>query len=277
MIARPKITICIPHWQVGRYMTICLRSIRKHSAKYNIDVLVIDNGSKDQSLDYLRSLKWIRLIERPHEVHTNWPANVFTAWDLGVRRTDAPYFLAMHSDVFIKSDHWLDPMLREIERSPAVAAAGAWKLTLESPLYALQKQLVGYATARIKSLVGRRRNVEFRQGYYPRDYCALYRSDAIVANNLTFGATKGYTGGSHSIARQLMDAGYQMGMVSVPEMSQHLVHVAHGTAAVAPEKPLNHRRAQKKVERRVANLLAERWIRSIEADEALDASAARAA
>ena len=126
MSARPKITICIPHWQVGRYMTICLRSIRKHSAKYNLDVVVVDNGSKDKSLDYLRSLSWIRLIERPEEVHTNWPANVFTAWDLAIRRTDAPYFIAMHSDVFIKSDNWLDPLLREIERRPTVGAAGAW-------------------------------------------------------------------------------------------------------------------------------------------------------
>ena len=169
MNSRPKITVCIPHWQVGRYMTVCLRSIRKHSAKYQLDVLVVDNGSKDGSLDYLRSLPWIRLIERPDEVHTNWPANVFTAWDLGVRRSDAPYFVTMHSDVFIKSDGWLDPLIREMERRPSIGAAGAWKLDLENPLYRWQKRVVGYATAKVKSLFGSRRNVEWKQGHYPRD------------------------------------------------------------------------------------------------------------
>ncbi len=52
-----KITICIPHWQVKQYMTLCLRSIRKHSQKYDLQVIVVDNGSKDESLDYLRSLE----------------------------------------------------------------------------------------------------------------------------------------------------------------------------------------------------------------------------
>ncbi|MEX2288115.1 MAG: glycosyltransferase family 2 protein [Planctomycetaceae bacterium] len=270
MVARPKITICIPHWQVGRYMTLCLRSIRKHSLKYNLDVLVVDNGSKDDSLAYLRSLGWIRLVERPEEVHTNWPRNVFTAWDYAVRHSDAPYFVSMHSDVFIKSDHWLDPLLREIERSPSVAASGAWKLELEHPLYRWQKHVLGYTTAQLKTLFGRRRAIYWQQGHYPRDYCAMYRREIIARHDLTFLGVNGYSGGSHSIAQQLIDAGYQMGMVDVREMSQHLVHVAHGTAAIVPEKPLNHRRAQKKVERKVARLLSERWIKSLEADAALD-------
>lgn len=277
MVAKPKITICIPHWQVGRYMTICLRSIRKHSARYNLDVLVVDNGSKDASLDYLRSLSWIRMIERPEEVHTNWPANVFTAWDLGIRNTDAPYFITMHSDVFIKSDRWLDPLLREIESRPTIGAAGAWKLNIENAFYQWQKQVVGFASAKIKMLFGSRRHVEWKQGYYPRDYCAMYRRDAILKGNMTFGGIHGYQAGSHSIAQQLLNAGYEMGMIPVDEMAQHIVHIAHGTAAIAPEKPLNHRRAQKKVERKVANFFKERWVMALEADATLDGQRTRAA
>ena len=66
-------------------ITLCLRSIRRYSGAYNLEVLVVDNGSKDGSLEYLQSLDWIRLIERPDESHANWPTNVFTAWDTGVR------------------------------------------------------------------------------------------------------------------------------------------------------------------------------------------------
>ena len=92
-------------------MTLCLRSIRKHSGKYNLEVIVVDNGSGDGSLDYLRSIPWIRLLERPEERPQNWPLNVFTAWDRGLDVATGEYYLTMHSDVFVKSDNWLDPFL----------------------------------------------------------------------------------------------------------------------------------------------------------------------
>ena len=98
---RPRITICIPHWQVKALMTLCLRSIRKHSHQYNLEVIVVDNGSCDDSLDYLRLLKWIRLVERPGEVHTNWPQNTLSAWDRGLQDATGEYFITMHSDVFV--------------------------------------------------------------------------------------------------------------------------------------------------------------------------------
>ncbi|MCY2967376.1 MAG: glycosyltransferase, partial [Planctomycetota bacterium] len=99
--SEPLVTVCIPHWQVGEMMRVCLRSLRKHSAGLNLEIVVVDNGSRDDSLDWLRSLSWIRLIERPEETPANWPMNVFTAWDRGLREARGRYFLTMHSDVFI--------------------------------------------------------------------------------------------------------------------------------------------------------------------------------
>lgn len=268
---RPKITICIPHWQVKLYMMACLRSIRKHSGSYDLEVIVVDNGSRDESLDYLRSLNWIRLMERPGEVPANWPLNVFTAWDRGLDEATGDYFLTMHSDVFVKRDGWLDPLLREIDRSPTTAAAGAWKLELEHPLYAFQKRLFGYAVAGIKSLFGRKKAVHWKQRPYPRDYCALYRTGIVRRHELTFCPVNGCGGGGFSIAKQVWDAGYATGMVPVHEMAKYVYHVAHGTAAVVPEKPLNHRRSQKKVERKVETLLEQPWIQELLHDDSLDA------
>ena len=273
--SRPKITICIPHWQVKHYMTLCLRSIRKHSQKYDLEVIVVDNGSRDESLDYLRSLQWIHLLERPEEVHANWPTNVFTAWDFGIQYATGDYFITMHSDVFVKADDWLDPMLREIDHGPSVAAAGAWKLHLENSIYALQKRVIGYATKRIKKMLGLRKDVEWKIGHYPRDYCAMYRRNVILDKGLQFlpikGKEGGYSrGGGYSIAMQLWDAGYATRMVSVDEMRLKIVHIAHGTAAVSEEKPLKYMRKQKKLEIRTAKLLKKGWIKDLEADEALD-------
>ena len=158
----PRITICVPHWQVIEDVRPCLRSIRKHSRGENIEVIVVDNGSNDASLDYLRSLSWIRLIERPEEKHTNWPANVFTAWDLVLRQVECDYFVGMHSDVFIKADDWLDPFLREIGRGPRVAAVGSWKsaspTTGPTPVTRLNtpggKPISSMISARMNALTG---------------------------------------------------------------------------------------------------------------------------
>jgi len=264
-----KVTICIPHWQVRRYMTLCLRSIRKHSQKYDLEVIVVDNGSRDDSLHYLRSLEWIRLIKRPEEVHANWPQNVFTAWDVGMGQATGDFFVTMHSDVFVISDDWLDSFLNRFNNQPSVAGVGAWNLVLENPLYAFQKRVIGYAIGKIKVLLGRKKNVEWKQGHYPRDYCAMYRSVVILENNLTFVSLFG-KGGGYSIARQIWDGGYETRMVPVREMIKKIYHVAHGTAAIVEEKPLHHMRAQRKVERKVGKLFDKTWVKELEDDESLD-------
>jgi len=273
----PVITVCIPHWQVPLYMRTCLRSIRRHSTKYNLQVIVVDNGSRDESLDYLRSLSWIRLIERPEETPENWPRNVFTAWDRGLQEAAGEYYVTMHSDVFVRDDDWLDPLLAAITSRPEIAASGAWKQELAHPLYLWQKRVFGYLLGKLKTLLGRKKDVNWQQGHYPRDYCAMYRTDVIRRHRLTFCPIHGYRGGGHSIAQQLWTAGYQMGMVPVRELAEKVFHVAHGTAAVAPEKPLNHKRAQRKVERKVYRLFEEDWIQHLLQSDDLDSAAPKAA
>ena len=229
----PKITVCIPHWQVLDYARICLRSIRKHSRKYDLEVIVVDNGSKDSSLDYLRSLDWIRLIERPNESRANWPHNCFSALDVGAQQGTGEFLVTMHTDVFVNSDCWLDPFLEEMANSDSIGAAGAWKLDLAHPLYLWQKRILGATAYRFKRLLGRpARAVQKDSVKFPRDYCAMYRRVPLIRNEMTFTRQIDGIGGGYGIARQIWDAGFSMGMFPVSEMAQHIVHVAHGTAAV---------------------------------------------
>ncbi|MFQ5544536.1 MAG: glycosyltransferase family 2 protein [Acidiferrobacterales bacterium] len=266
---QPRISICIPHWQVRALMSLCLRSIRKHSRNYDLEVIVVDNGSKDESLDYLRSLRWIRLIERPEETHTNWPRNVFTAWDRGIQEATGDYFITMHSDVFIKSDDWLDPYLERMDHSDSVAGVGAWKLELENPAYALQKLLINNAVSAVKNLFGKKKRTTWRRGHYPRDYCAMYRREVVLKHKLSFVPTDG-RGGGYTIARRLWEAGYQTRMIPVRVLYRKMSHIAHGTAAIVAEKPLHHKRAQTKVERKVRALFSEEWVKALQTDSSLD-------
>ena len=121
-------------------------------------------------------------------------------------------------------------------------------------------------------MLGRRARGSFREGHYPRDYCALYRRSVIVGEGLTFRPDSDSITGGYAIARQLWDRGYQTRMIPLWEIDRRLVHVAHGTAAVSGEKPLNHRAAQRKAERRADRLMSERWIEELRRDTALDAA-----
>lgn len=268
----PRITVCIPHWQVQGLMSLCLRSIRKHSAKYSLEVLVIDNGSRDGSLDYLRSLNWIRLIERPEETPENWPHNVFTAWDLGARVCQSEYFVTMHSDVLVKRDNWLDPLLRELKPGGTLAASGAWKLNLEHPFYTWQKRVVGNTVSSLKGLLGRATRSSWKEGHYPRDYCAMYRRDILIRHDLSFVQGDETITGGYPIAKRLHELGYTFGMLPIHEMAANVVHVTHGTAGFVADKPLHHSAAQSKAERRVQRLFAEPWISELQRDQRLDAA-----
>lgn len=273
MAANPLVSICIPHWQVRDMMAVCLRAIRRHSREYNYEVLVVDNGSKDESLDWLRSLGWIRLIERPEESQSNWPANVFTAWDLGLKRANGRYFLTMHSDVFVRSDRWLDPMLALMEQSAHIAATGAWKQCVENPLYAWQKRLLGGTLAACKRLLGRHARGSFRQGHYPRDYCALYRREVLLRHQLTFCPADELITGGYSIALQLWKLGYQTPTIPLWLISRNMVHLAHGTAALsATGKPLRHTAGQRKAQKRAAAICNEPWVRALRDAAELDAA-----
>lgn len=271
-----RISICIPHWQVGDFMAVCLRSIRQYSKSYDIEVIVVDNGSQDDSLVWLRSLPWIRLLERPEEGPGNWPANVFTAWDLGIRHATGEYFLTMHSDVFVLRPGWLDPLLREIRHDESVGGAGVWKLRRQNPLYALQKQIFYYPVKKLKYFLGLRRDSEWKTGHYPRDFCALYRKAVILGNDLSFlpDPSRGFPydrGGGFSIARKIWDCGAATRMVTVGEMLPRIVHVAHGTAGARSEKKLRNRRNQEKVESRVKDIRQKEWFQAFLKDDALDA------
>ena len=62
-LVKGKATVCIVNYKTLDLTRLCLRCISKF-ARYPHEVIVVDNDSQDESLEYLRSLNGIRLIER---------------------------------------------------------------------------------------------------------------------------------------------------------------------------------------------------------------------
>lgn len=93
----PQVTILCPHYKTPELTRVCIRLLGKHTRPELAKVVVIDNDSADESLDYLRTLKWIKLIERQtHQSNGEKAPPPFQhsrALDLGLATVDTPFVL----------------------------------------------------------------------------------------------------------------------------------------------------------------------------------------
>jgi len=272
----PLVTICIPHWQVKELVTLCLRAIRKFTQTIPVELIVVDNGSQDESLDYLRSLPRIKLIERGKDTPANWVEAFRTALDVGFENSRGRYFVIMHTDTIVKHPAWLERMTAPLDEDPKCAAVGAWKLELRHPLYELTKRLTDTKKAKLwlrRKLLFDSSARQLPRELCPRDYCAIYRAETIKTFRLSFdarGKWQGYTAGE-TMYYQLKEKGYRAEIIPAAEMMQYMVHLAHATAGLRPQqRHLNHRRAQKKAERKLRRLFGSDLARNLAADTSLD-------
>lgn len=105
---RPLTTIIILTWNGFAYTKACLETLRAHTP---IDectrVIVVDNGSSDETLPYLRQLGWITLIENGRNLGFVRGNNV------GMRAAPpGSDILLLNNDTEIHQDGWLVEMQR---------------------------------------------------------------------------------------------------------------------------------------------------------------------
>lgn len=91
--AAAELAIVIVNFNTAGYLERCLASLDRHRDDLAVDVLVVDNASRDDS--HHRAVKahpWARLIENPTNVYLS------PAWNQGARETKAPWLLFLNPD-----------------------------------------------------------------------------------------------------------------------------------------------------------------------------------
>jgi hypothetical protein len=111
-VTTPAVTILIPHFQTLEPVRLCLRSLRKYTPGPCI-VRVLDNGSQDASIEYLRSVAWIELVETGLDNET-WSSH-YEALNEALKTVETPRFVVMHSDTYVRRPDWLPFLLRFLE------------------------------------------------------------------------------------------------------------------------------------------------------------------
>jgi GT2 family glycosyltransferase len=255
------VSIILPNYKTPDLTRLCLRSLRKYTPHDMIRIFVVDNASGDESLDYLRSLDWIRLIERtPADIAGLEPAVMHTtAMDLAMKEVDTPFVLSFHTDTIVYSPEWLEFLLGRIDRDEKIAGVGSWKLEFIPPAKRFGKKLE-VVENRVKQLLGLKKP-EVR---FLRSHCALYRTDLL--RQYTHGFSEGKSAGN-SIHQYLVDAGFTMEFIPPELLIRYMEHLNHATMILNPV--VGSRRTSAPKARRALDARMARF-RDILADDSLD-------
>ena len=234
--SQKQVTVLIPNYKTLEITQICLRLLRKNTDFKRVRVIVIDNDSRDASLDYLRSIKWIELIERKPEADDTPALSHARALDLALEKVNTPFVLSIHTDTFIRRPDWLDVLLEPFAQDRTLAGVGSWKLESKNWFQRLGRRIEGGWKIALYRLTGRRtfRLERFDDSlHYLRSHCAMYRTDFIRALKTSF-SDEGAVAGS-VMHRKMVDAGYRMLFMSSEELGQYVDHLNHATMVLNPE------------------------------------------
>jgi N-acetylglucosaminyl-diphospho-decaprenol L-rhamnosyltransferase len=92
-VPEAELAVVIVNFNTGAYLERCLASIDAHRGDVALDILVIDNASRDGShVDAVARHPRTRLIENHENVYLS------PAWNQGLRETDAPFVLLLNPD-----------------------------------------------------------------------------------------------------------------------------------------------------------------------------------
>lgn len=231
-----EVTVLVPNYRTPEITKICFRLLRRHTDPARVHVIAIDNDSGDASLDYLRSLPWIELIERPRESDDTAPLSHSRALDLALARVTTPYVLSIHTDTFVRRDAWLDVLLQPFRDDTQVAGVGSWKLESKSTLQLLGRQIEQLWKQGLYKVTGRRTYDPIRFDanlHYLRSHCAMYRTDVI--RQLNTGFSDGDAVAGSVMHRKMVDAGYRMIFLESAQLGQYVDHLNHATTVLNPE------------------------------------------
>ncbi len=269
-MTNPEVTILIPNFRTLEITKLCFRLIRKYTDADKVYVIAIDNGSQDASTEYLRSLKWIKLIERTPAPEEKPARSHALALDQALAQVTTPYVLSFHTDTLVRNDRWLDFLLQEIRKSPDIAGVGSWKLESRSFFQKMAKYVERGWQSFLFPLLGKgfgRLEGKGENYLYLRSHCALYRADLIRKYGFSF-AQNGDTAG-RAMHKEFIDRGYKMVFMPSEKLGSYVMHLNHATMVLNPELGSRTKSVVKGL-KRIKKFLKEINAEQILVDEGLD-------
>ena len=116
--AQPAVSIVIPHYTNFGLIDACLSSIHRFGARRSFEVIVVADGSPDDSVGQLQAWRpRVRIVElRPNRGFSG-------ACNAGARAARGKYVLFLNNDTTV-TPGWLDALVDCVEGDPKIGIAG---------------------------------------------------------------------------------------------------------------------------------------------------------
>ena len=93
-----KISVVIVNYNVKYYVGQCIDSVRRALRGIDSEIIVVDNHSRDGSVDYLSKIEGVRIIESGHNLGFSKANNI------AIRQSTAEYVLMLNPDTIVAED-----------------------------------------------------------------------------------------------------------------------------------------------------------------------------
>ncbi len=120
-------SVIIPSWNGMKWLPGCLDALKKQST-LDFEIIVVDNGSSDESVSYMRDMHPdVRIIT----LDKNYGFSV--AVNAGIREAKGEYLLLLNNDT-LPDQEWVSTLLRVIADSPAhVGSLASLMVSMDDP------------------------------------------------------------------------------------------------------------------------------------------------
>jgi glycosyltransferase involved in cell wall biosynthesis len=112
----PFVSFVIPTYNAGKYLKLCLESIfSQEYLKKKIEVLIVDGGSKDDTLEISKRFP-ARILKNPKRL-----AEIGLA--IGVKRSKGDFIAVLAADNVLPNQTWLRKMIKPFQENGNLAGA----------------------------------------------------------------------------------------------------------------------------------------------------------
>lgn len=139
-----KVSIVIPAFNQWHLTRQCLTSLREHTPGDQFEVLVVDNGSTDETKEHCPSLGESLFGLNFYHIRMEKNVNFGPGCNIGAKQSKSKLLLFLNNDTIL-TPSWLPPLLSALDAEPNIGAVGPLLLYPEVGLAKNRVQHLGIA------------------------------------------------------------------------------------------------------------------------------------
>ena len=113
---KPLVAIIVVNWNKKELTADCLRTLKMTDYK-NFELILVDNGSTDGSIEYLMKI-WPKMHIIKLDENYGYTTGTNIGWKYARKKLNADYICAMDNDIVTLQPEWLTLIVDELEKSP---------------------------------------------------------------------------------------------------------------------------------------------------------------